>query len=71
VVGVPVVPPVLVWGPPVVVGVPPALVGEPPVVVGVPPAVVGGTAAVLLEGAVPRQAARSALPSVPGSVAQA
>jgi len=57
--------------PPLVVGVPRVLVGVPPVVVRVPPAVAGGTAAVLLEVAVPRLAARPGLPSLSGSVAQA
>ena len=65
------VPRVVVRVPRVVVRVPRVVVRVPRVVVRVPPAVAGATAAVLLEVAVPRQAARPALPSVPGSVAQA
>jgi hypothetical protein len=57
--------------PRVVVRVPRVVVRVPRVVVRVPPAVAGETAAVLLEVAVPRQAARPDLPSVPGSVGQA
>jgi hypothetical protein len=54
-----------------VVGVPRVVVRVPRVVLGMPPAVAGGTAAVLLEVAVPRQGAPAALPSVSGCVAQA
>ena len=52
--------------PRVVVRVPRVVVRAPRVVVRAPQAVAGGTAAVLLEVAVPRQTARSALPSVQG-----
>ena len=62
---------VVVRVPRVVVRVPRVVVRVPRVVVRVPPAVAAGTAAVLPEVAVPRQAARPGLPSVPGSVAQA
>ena len=56
-------------GPSVLVRVPPVLVRVPAAVVRVAPLVVGGTAAVLLEAAVPRQTARAALPSVGGPLA--
>jgi hypothetical protein len=62
---------VVVRVPRVVVRVPRVVVRAPRVVVRAPQAVAGGTAAVLLEVAVPRQVARSALQSGPGSVAQA
>ncbi|HEY2504481.1 MAG TPA: hypothetical protein VGI68_24480 [Mycobacterium sp.] len=61
----------MVGAPRVVVRVPRVVVRVPRVVVRVLPAVAEGTAAVLLEVAVPRQAARPGLPSVSGSVAQA
>jgi hypothetical protein len=48
---------------------PPVLVRVPAVEVRVFPPVVGATAAVLLEAAAPRQTARLALRSVPGSLA--
>jgi hypothetical protein len=55
--------------PPVLVGVLAVAVRVPAVEVRVFPPVVGATAAVLLEAAVPRQTARLALRSVPGSLA--
>ena len=54
---------------PVLVRVPAVVVRVPAVVVGVCPLVVAGTAAVLLEVAVPRQTERAALPSVGGPLA--
>jgi hypothetical protein len=62
---------VVVRVPRVVVRVPRVVVRVPRVVVRAPPAAAGETVAVLLEVAVPRQAARPGLQSGPGSVAQA
>jgi hypothetical protein len=55
--------------PPVLARVPAVEVRVPAVEVRVFPPAVGATAAVLLEAAVPRQTARLALRSVPGSLA--
>jgi hypothetical protein len=55
--------------PAVVVRAPAVVVRVPAVVVRVFPLVVGGTAAVLLEVAVPRRTARAVLPSVGGPLA--
>jgi hypothetical protein len=63
------VPAVAVRVPAVAVRVPAVLVRVPAVLAGVFPLVVGGTAAVLLEVAVPRQTERAALPSVGGPLA--
>jgi hypothetical protein len=63
------VPVVAVRVPAVAVRVPAVLVRVPAVLAGVFPLVVGGTAAVLLEVAVPRQTERAALPSVGGPLA--
>lgn len=65
---VPGVPPVPVRVPAAVAGVPPVPARVPRVVVGVSAVAVAEAAAALLEVA-PRQAARSASASVPGSVA--
>jgi hypothetical protein len=65
------VPRVVLRVPRVVLRVPRVVLRVPRVVLRVRPAVAGGTAAVLLEVAVPRQAAPPSLLSVPGWMAQA